>query len=71
LRILDSKELQDITIVETAPRFSDHLSKPSQLYFENLKKTLNALEIEYTVNPLLVRGLDYYSHTCFEFKNQA
>jgi len=68
---LDSKELQDIAIVEAAPKFTDHLSKSSRSYFDNLKRTLDVLEIGYTVNPLLVRGLDYYSHTCFEFKNQA
>ncbi len=67
LRILDSKHLQDIELVRNAPKIYDYLSSESRDYYEGLKLILNQLNINYKEDPLLVRGLDYYSHTAFEF----
>ena len=67
LRILDSKHLQDIELVKNAPKIYDYLSSESRDYYEGLKLMLNQLNINYKEDPLLVRGLDYYSHTAFEF----
>ncbi len=67
LRILDSKNPKMHPIVEAAPVLSDYLDEESQLHFDELKNILDACEIEYTINPKLVRGLDYYSKTVFEW----
>lgn len=67
LRILDSKAAQDITIVQGAPRVTECLSKESRVFFDNIINNLSFLGIAYHVNELLVRGLDYYTHTVFEF----
>lgn len=66
MRILDSKNEQDQKLVEKAPRISDYLNEDCRQHFEQVKALLDALEIEYEVDPLLVRGLDYYSKTAFE-----
>ncbi|CAF23109.1 histidine--tRNA ligase [Candidatus Protochlamydia amoebophila] len=66
LRILDSKNAQDKQIVADAPSILDFLDEDSQIHFEQLKKLLKQLKIPYQVNPLLVRGLDYYNKTVFE-----
>ncbi|KAG0299752.1 hypothetical protein BGZ98_009795 [Dissophora globulifera] len=68
LRILDSKAPQDIEILENCPVLSDYLSEPSQQRFSFITETLAQLNIPFTVNPRLVRGLDYYQDTVFEFK---
>ena len=68
LRILDSKDPEDIEILKNAPKISEHLSTESKNYFEQVKKLLNSNEIEFFEEPKLVRGLDYYSHTAFEFQ---
>ncbi len=68
LRILDSKDPEDTEILKNAPKISEHLSTESKNYFEQLKKLLNSNEIEFFEEPKLVRGLDYYSHTAFEFQ---
>ena len=68
LRILDSKDLEDTEILKNAPKISEHLSTESKNYFEQVKKLLNSNEIEFFEEPKLVRGLDYYSHTAFEFQ---
>ncbi|KAF9426022.1 hypothetical protein BGZ94_007009 [Podila epigama] len=68
LRILDSKSPQDIAIVEKGPVLSDYLSQASKDRFAFITKSLSALQIPFTVNPRLVRGLDYYQDTVFEFK---
>ena len=67
LRILDSKEPQDQEVIYKAPLFSSYLNNPSIDHFEKVKSFLNTSGIEYSHNEKLVRGLDYYSHTTFEF----
>lgn len=67
LRILDSKNPDTQVIVKNAPAMYDYLGEQSQQHFEAVKKALDQLNISYTVNPILVRGLDYYSHTVFEW----
>ncbi len=68
LRILDSKDPEDTEILKNAPKISEHLSTESKNYFEQVKKLLKSNEIEFFEEPKLVRGLDYYSHTAFEFQ---
>ena len=70
LRILDSKDPEDTEILKNAPKISEHLSTESKSYFEQVKKLLNSNEIEFFEEPKLVRGLDYYSHTAFEFQTR-
>lgn len=67
LRILDSKDQGDRLLIAGAPRFDDYLNEDSQKFFESVCDGLNQLGIAYTVNRQLVRGLDYYNHTAFEF----
>jgi histidyl-tRNA synthetase len=67
LRILDSKEPQDQEVIYKAPLFSSYLNNLSIDHFEKVKSFLNTSGIEYSHNEKLVRGLDYYSHTTFEF----
>jgi len=71
LRILDSKDGSDRGIVADAPLFGDFLNAESTEFFDTVKAGLEALGIEFTVNPRLVRGLDYYCHTAFEFVTTA
>jgi histidyl-tRNA synthetase len=66
LRILDSKDTKTQEITATAPSILDYLSPASREHFEQTQALLSALDIEYTINPRLVRGLDYYTHTAFE-----
>ncbi len=68
LRILDSKDPKDSEILLNAPKISEHLSEESKNYFNQVKKLLNDNKITYFEDPKLVRGLDYYSHTAFEFQ---
>ena len=70
LRILDSKDPEDTEILKNAPKISEHLSTESKNYFDQVKKLLNSNEIEFFEEPKLVRGLDYYSHTAFEFQTR-
>ena len=67
LRILDSKALGDIEICKNAPKISDFYSPEEQERFAKIKSVLDEMEIKYVVNPLLVRGLDYYTSLVFEF----
>lgn len=67
LRILDSKDEGDKKIVENAPAMIDYLNEESRAFFENVKAGLTEMGIPFVVNPRLVRGLDYYRHTVFEF----
>ncbi|MEG1487314.1 histidine--tRNA ligase [Lactococcus sp.] len=67
LRVLDSKESEDIAIVKNAPAILDYLNETSKAYFEEVKALLEALNIEYTIDSNMVRGLDYYNDTIFEF----
>jgi len=67
LRILDTKNPAMKDIVESAPRLIDFLGAESQAHFDALRAILDANGIGYTINPRLVRGLDYYNLTVFEF----
>jgi histidyl-tRNA synthetase len=67
LRLLDSKNEDLQILAEMAPKMVDYLDQDSLDYHEELKGYLEALDIEYTENPTLVRGLDYYNRTVFEF----
>lgn len=69
LRILDSKNAQDQKICESAPQMI--LSKASHAFFETVCKNLQALQISFEHDTKLVRGLDYYAHTAFEFKSTS
>jgi histidyl-tRNA synthetase len=67
LRILDSKSPQTQSLLEEAPRLAEYIDAESQAHFERLCSLLDAARIPYTVNPRLVRGLDYYGRTVFEW----
>jgi histidyl-tRNA synthetase len=67
LRVLDSKNPDMQAIIENAPSLLDHLDQESVEHFDKLKELLAAAGIEYVINPRLVRGLDYYSRTVFEW----
>ena len=67
LRILDSKNPHMQSLIEAAPRLADHLDAESQAHFAALRAQLDAAGISYRVNTRLVRGLDYYSRTVFEW----
>jgi len=67
MRILDSKNDGDRALVEKAPRISDYYNDASKYFFAEVLAGLDALGIDYTLNERLVRGLDYYCHTAFEF----
>jgi len=67
LRILDSKDPATREILQGAPSLDDYLDDESRQHFEQLKAMLDAAGIAYTVNPALVRGLDYYGKTVFEW----
>ncbi|WP_264339530.1 histidine--tRNA ligase [Wolbachia endosymbiont (group A) of Cydia splendana] len=67
LRILDSKDEKDKSIISDAPKISNYYTKESSDFFEQILNGLTILDIPYTVNNKLVRGLDYYCHTVFEF----
>ncbi len=71
LRILDSKEERDREIVAGAPRFDAYLNAASRDFFAAVRRDLDRLGIGYEVDPRLVRGLDYYTHTAFEFVSDA
>ena len=67
LRILDSKNPEMAAVIAAAPSITDHLDPESAEHFERLKAALEAAGVPYRVNPRLVRGLDYYSRTVFEW----
>ena len=71
LRILDSKNPAMQTVIEAAPRLMDHLGDASRANFEAVLAGLKAAEIPYEINPRLVRGLDYYNLTVFEWVSGA
>ena len=66
LRILDTKNKDEIEIVKSAPKIEQFYTKDDQNYFFSVQKFLNDLEIPFKIDPLLVRGLDYYTQTTFE-----
>ena len=67
LRVLDSKDPKVQALLEDAPLLTDHLGEDSRAHYGQLKNYLDQLKIEYHENPRLVRGLDYYCHTVFEW----
>lgn len=67
LRILDSKDLQTRKLLEGAPVLADFLNEEDRQHFEQLKALLDGAGVAFTVNPQLVRGLDYYGKTVFEW----
>jgi histidyl-tRNA synthetase len=67
LRILDSKNPDMKQLIGEAPKLQDHLDDESRAHFSGLRKTLDHLGVEYRINPQLVRGLDYYNQTVFEW----
>jgi histidyl-tRNA synthetase len=67
LRILDSKNPHVQALIDAAPRLPDYLDAESRLHFDALSALLEAAHIDYVVNPRLVRGLDYYGRTVFEW----
>jgi histidyl-tRNA synthetase len=71
LRILDSKHPEMRALIAGAPLLTDYLDAESQAHFKDLRATLDAMGIAYEVNPRLVRGLDYYSRTVFEWVTDA
>ena len=67
LRVLDSKEKEDKVAVENAPSILDYLDEESQAHFDAVREMLETLNIPYVIDTNMVRGLDYYNHTIFEF----
>lgn len=67
LRVLDSKDPNDQEIINSLPKIADFLSDDSRAHFEQVKAALDACGVPYAIEPRLVRGLDYYTRTTFEF----
>lgn len=67
LRVLDSKEKEDKLAVENAPSILNYLDEESQAHFDEVRTMLESLNIPYVIDTNMVRGLDYYNHTIFEF----
>ena len=70
LRMIDCKEEKCGAIAASAPRLIDYLCDDCKAHFEGLKANLEALDIKYTIDSGIVRGLDYYTRTVFEFKSE-
>jgi histidyl-tRNA synthetase len=70
LRLLDCKEPQDQEKIANAPKVAEHLCEPCQKHFTAVKRFLEFYGVPYALNPLLVRGLDYYTRTVFEFTSE-
>jgi len=71
MRVLDSKRPESCAVVEDAPLLLDSLSDDARAHFDRVQRGLTALGIPFTIDPRLVRGLDYYTHTAFEFRSAA
>lgn len=71
LRVFDCKVPEDQPIIEKLPRISDYLDEPCRKHFEEVQEILKAVGVPYTLNNRLVRGLDYYTRTAFEFTHGA
>ncbi len=71
LRIFDSKDQGDQRVLKDAPKLTDHLNEASKEFFEQVEAGLKAAGVAYEINPALVRGLDYYCHTAFEFVTET
>jgi len=71
LRVLDSKRQATREVTRTAPSIIDHLSPEAAAHFDRVQDGLAALGLDFVIEPRLVRGLDYYTHTTFEFQAEA
>ncbi|WP_345239849.1 histidine--tRNA ligase [Pontibacillus salipaludis] len=71
MRVLDCKKDKDHPAMSTAPSILEYLNDYSRTYFENVKSYLDKMGIPYTIDPNLVRGLDYYNHTAFEIMSES
>jgi histidyl-tRNA synthetase len=71
LRVLDSKRPETQAAIQGAPRIAEVLDAASQAHFDRVQAGLRALDIPYVLDPGLVRGIDYYTHTLFEFQSEA
>ena len=71
LRILDSKSPEDQALLEGAPMIDAYLSEPARAFWDGLRRALDGFGVAFRENPRIVRGLDYYSHTAFEFTTDA
>src|SRR3954470_8847753 len=71
LRVFDCKVPADQPIIETLPKIADYLDEPCRNHFSEVRALLDAVGVAYTLNPRLVRGLDYYTRTDFEFTHGA
>jgi histidyl-tRNA synthetase len=71
LRVFDCKVPEDQPIIETLPTITEFLSDESRAHYEEVKHILNAVQVPFIENPRLVRGLDYYQKTAFEFTHGA
>jgi histidyl-tRNA synthetase len=71
LRVLDSKAPEDRELVESAPALEDFLCAECRAHFDGVKRALEAAGVPYTIDPRIVRGLDYYTRTVFEFVSDA
>lgn len=71
LRVFDCKVPADQPIIETLPRISQYLDEPCRKHFEEVQAILKSVGVEFQINDRLVRGLDYYSRTAFEFTHGA
>ena len=71
MRVLDSKRPVTIAATAEAPSLVDHLSDEAAVHFDRVEEGLGSLSIPFRVEPRLVRGLDYYTHTTFEFRSGA
>jgi histidyl-tRNA synthetase len=71
LRILDSKDEGDKRIVADAPTIGAHLTPAAAAFYDTLRQALAAIGVPFVENPRIVRGLDYYNHTAFEFVTTA
>src|SRR5712671_6252309 len=71
LRVLDCKVPADQPIIEKLPRMADYLDESCRAHFAEVQKILTAMEVDFTIDHRLVRGLDYYTRTAFEFTHGA
>lgn len=67
MRLLDCKSPQDQELAKDAPKITDYLCEECENHFSEVKRYLDSAGVEYTINPKIVRGLDYYTKTVFEF----
>ena len=71
LRILDSKNKDLLKLIDNAPKINEFISDDSKKIFKEIKEAITGLNIKFTENPLLVRGLDYYNDLVFEWKSKS